>query len=247
MRLLLVNGNTTQAITDRATEAARLAAPAGVEIVGVTARFGANVVTTAPENLIAGHAVLEALAEHHDGFDAAILAISFDTALAEARELFPLPVHGITEAALDEAASLSAAIGVVIFGEASLPLYRGVFARHAASSAIAEVAAIDVASTNAYLTAERLDEAVLAQVARMSAAHDIGAAVICGAAVAGIAARLQPRCRTRLVDGVPAAVRAAVSQASAGPRMPAPARPALARSVEMTGVSAALAAAFGRG
>ena len=63
MKLLLVNGNTTQAVTDRVVaEATRCAAP-GTAIAGVTARLGVSIVSTeAEEEEIAGHAVLDAVA-----------------------------------------------------------------------------------------------------------------------------------------------------------------------------------------
>ena len=100
MRLLLVNGNTTQAVTDAVcAEARRICAP-GTEIEGATASFGADIVTTHAGNAVAAHAVLDVLASHTGRYDAAILAISFDSGLAAARELFPVPVIGMTEAAL---------------------------------------------------------------------------------------------------------------------------------------------------
>ena len=244
MRILLVNGNTTQEITDRAVAAARRAAPKGTEVVGISAPFGANVVTTSPENLIAGHAILDALARHHQGFDAVILAISFDTALAEARELLRIPIYGITESALLEAVKKSDKIGVIIFGAASLPLYRSVFDRYPSSRAIAEVAMIDVASTKAYVTAGGLDVAILTEVNRMVRAHGIGATVICGAALAGIAERLQPQCDCLLVDGVPAAIRAALASQGAPGSGQEIAQSTLARSVRLSGVSTELALLF---
>jgi allantoin racemase len=88
MKLLLVNGNTTQAVTDRVLAEARRCAAAGTEVTGATARFGVNIVSTEAENDIAAHAVLDALSATHAGHDAAILAISFDTALAGRARFF---------------------------------------------------------------------------------------------------------------------------------------------------------------
>ena len=239
MRLLVVNGNTTQAITDRAVAVARRIAPPDCEIVGVTAPFGPEVVTQAPENLVAGHAILDALARHHHGFDAAILAISFDTALAEARALLPIPVYGITESALSAATDAADGIGLVTLGAASLPLYRQVFARHSAAAAIRDVAVVEPGSIQAYAAGEGLDHAILAEVERMRRDHAIGAAVICGAAVAGAAERLQPRTACPLFDGLVAAVRRALR------RDPTAGAPAAERK-RLAGVSGPLAALFDR-
>ena len=81
MRLLLINGNTTQAITDRCAAAARAVAGPGTEIVAATARRGPAIIGTRAENALAAAAVVELIAEHAGSCDAALIAISFDTAL----------------------------------------------------------------------------------------------------------------------------------------------------------------------
>jgi allantoin racemase len=213
MRILIINGNTTQAITDRAVAAAQATAGAAAQIIGLTAPFGPAVVTIASENEIAARAILQALAEHHHGFDAVILAISFDTALAEARALVPIPVHGITEEALKAAASLSDRIGVISIGEVSQPLYRDVFTRYPESRLIVGRSVIDMADASSYVTAGSLDERIVAEAERLSREAKAEAVVICGAALAGAGARLQPRLSRPLIDGVQAATRAALAAA----------------------------------
>ena len=79
MRILLINGNTTAAITDRCAAAARAAATPGTEIVPLTAKRGPRIIGTRAENALAGAAVIELLAENAGSADAAIIAISFDT------------------------------------------------------------------------------------------------------------------------------------------------------------------------
>jgi len=123
MKLLLVNGNTTQAVTDRVIAEARRCAAPGTEVAGATARFGVNIVSSEAENDIAAHAVLDTLSATHAGQDAAILAISFDTALAGARQILPIPVIGMTEAALHTACLLGRRFGLISFGTASRFLY----------------------------------------------------------------------------------------------------------------------------
>src|SRR5437879_13317023 len=63
MKVLLVNGNTTQTVTERVLAEARRCGAPGTEIMGVTARFGVSIVSTEAENDIAAHAVLDVLAE----------------------------------------------------------------------------------------------------------------------------------------------------------------------------------------
>ena len=123
MKLLLLNGNTTQAVTDRVLAEARRCAAPGTEVTGVTARFGVSIVSTEAENDIAAHAVLDILSATYADHDAAILAISFDTALAGVRQILPIPVIGMTEAALHTACLLGRRFGLISFGTASRWLY----------------------------------------------------------------------------------------------------------------------------
>jgi allantoin racemase len=53
MRILVVNGNTTQALTELAPGEARRAASPGTEVEGVSARFGAALVSNPAHDVIA--------------------------------------------------------------------------------------------------------------------------------------------------------------------------------------------------
>lgn len=243
MRLLLINGNTTEAVTQKVvTEARRVAAP-GTEIVGVTAAFGASIVTREAENTIAGHAVLDLLARHHAGFDAAVLAISFDTALEAARQISPIPVLGMTDSALIAAGEEGGRVGVVLFGGVSRPLYEALFARLESGRAIAAIRVIEITSVAAYLDTAALESAILAEVAAL-AAEGIHSVVICGAAMAGIAERLQPRSLARLFDGIPCAIRRAEALVASGSWTPQP-PVARVQAITFPGISADLAALLG--
>jgi hypothetical protein len=130
-RILAINPNTSAAVTDAFVAEARRRAPWDVTVEGVTGRFGAGIVSTEAENVVAGHSALALAAEHAAGFDAVILAISFDTALRALRETLPVPVVGITEAALRAAGARP--LGVVCFGAVSLPLYVRLIAAYGVS------------------------------------------------------------------------------------------------------------------
>jgi Asp/Glu/hydantoin racemase len=100
MRLLLVNPNVTERITDIMAAEARRSASHTTEIVTATARFGTPYIENRAEAAIAAHAVLDTLADRAEGCDAAIVSAFGDPGLAGARELFDFPVVGISEAAL---------------------------------------------------------------------------------------------------------------------------------------------------
>ena len=115
MRVLLINPNITEAMTESmAAEARRFASPS-TEIIAVTAAFGTQYVENRIEAAIAAHAVLDALAKHAAGCDAALICAFGDPGLAAAREFVDIPVVGIEE--VRDSRSLDA--GTAIFD--SLP------------------------------------------------------------------------------------------------------------------------------
>lgn len=115
MRLLLVNPNTTEAMTDQMTKVAQRVAGPTVEIVPVTASRGVPYIASRAEAQIAGVEVLEIIAEHQKSTDAAIIAAFGDPGIIAARELFDMPVVGMAEAALVTAALMGERFGVVTF------------------------------------------------------------------------------------------------------------------------------------
>ncbi|MGB0554267.1 MAG: aspartate/glutamate racemase family protein [Alphaproteobacteria bacterium] len=113
MKILLVNPNITDAVTDvMALEARRSASP-GVEIHAATAAFGAQYIETRVEAAVASHALLDVLAERAHGYDAVIVSAFGDPGLAAAKEMLDIPVVGLSEASLHTAYTLGRRIVVV--------------------------------------------------------------------------------------------------------------------------------------
>ena len=100
MRILVLNPNTTPAITARLATAAIQAAAVGTIIGTATAARGVPYIATRAEAQIGGAVALEMLAEYHRDYDAAIIAAFGDPGLFAARELFDIPVVGMAEAAM---------------------------------------------------------------------------------------------------------------------------------------------------
>ena len=115
MRLLLINPNTTQAMTDQLTKVAQAVAGPAVEIVSVTASRGVPYIASRAEAQIAGVEVLEIIADHRKDTDAAIIAAFGDPGIVAARELFDMPVVGMAESALVTAALMGERFAVVTF------------------------------------------------------------------------------------------------------------------------------------
>lgn len=239
MRILVANANTTEAITALCADAARAAAAPGTEILAATPRFGVAVISTRAENAIAGHALLELLAEHAGQIDAAILAVSHDTALEAARQLMPCPVVGMTEAACLTACMLGGRFGIITFG--GIEMYRELVARYGLESRLADIVAVNATPPEAVAEPDSVGTKVLAATKAL-AAEGANSVVLAGAALAGFDNRLQEAAPVPLLDGMACGVRMAEMLVSL--RLPKPGAGTYARPVgrAAAGISPALAA-----
>ncbi|MBE9606371.1 hydantoin racemase [Acetobacteraceae bacterium H6797] len=241
MRILVANANTTVAITELCAEAARKAAP-GHEIVPATPRFGPAVISTRTENAIAAHALLELLAEHAGAVDAVVLAVSHDTALEAARQMMPCPVVGMTEAACFTACLVAGRFGLVTFG--GVETYRELIARHGLTSRLSGLLGVDTTPQGALADPSGARAKVLAGIEKL-VADGADAVVMGGAALAGMAAVLQPQVKVPLLDGIACAVKTAEMLVSLGlPRATAGSLAAPQGRASL-GLSPALAALLG--
>ncbi len=213
MRLLLINPNTNQATTATMQRIAQAAAPAGVVIEAATVTHGAALLTN--EALLAmGAVATEALVASTDlsPYAGIIIAAFGDPGLDACRALAPIPVTGIAEAAMEEAA----AFGRFAIATTTTDLVEAIARRliaygHADRFAGTWLTPGDAAALMA--DPARL-EAVLGQVvAEGIAASAPDAVIIGGGPLAAVAERLRPRFTVPLVEPVPAAVRLAVSRA----------------------------------
>lgn len=244
MRLLVLNANTSEFVTQKVAAQARLAAAASTEIVPATCSFGARVITTRSELAIAEHATLDALAQQADGCDAVVLAVSYDTALLAAREMLTIPVVGITEAALLTACMLGTRTGVIVFGKRVLPLYQEAALLRGLASRISGWRALESQVPYGNGDQSEVDQLVV-DAALSLVEHDAcEVIVLAGAVMAGVPGRLQTRIPVPVIEGLSCAVaqaellvRLGCPKAATGSLAPLPAR-------EVIGVSPALRARF---
>ena len=241
MRLLLINPNTTQAMTDKVLAVARAGVGDGVELVGATGRFGAAYVASRAAYAIAGHAALDAWANAPGDFDAVVLACFGDPGLDALREICPVPVVGMADASLMAAAQLGARIGIVTGGERWGPMLREFVAARGFGDRVASIRT--VAPTGADIA--RDPDGSLTMLAQSCAATvDEGADVVIlgGAGLAGLADRMRERVPVPLVDGVLAAVGQALMLAGLAAGKATRGSFAQTPSVDSTGLSPGLAA-----
>ena len=245
MKLLLINPNLTQAVTDRVLQAAQAAARPGTELLAVTGSFGPQVIGSRAENALAAHGVLELVAQHAPGCDAVVLAVSLDTALWACRELLDIPVVGMTEAGLLTAAMLAPRFGLLTYGQRLVPVYRELVEATGLIGRLAAIGAVDVTPQQTFSEPERVLAAVQAEAQRLV---DAGAeaVLLAGAAMAAMAPALQPALPVPLIDGVSCAV--GLAETLAHQRWMKPRRGSVSATGgrEVHGVSDELKALMGR-
>jgi Asp/Glu/hydantoin racemase len=147
--------------------------------------------------------------ERHATVDAAVIAAFGDPALGGARELFPIPVIGLTEAGLLAACLLGARFSIITFAQALTPWYRECLAWHGLPARCAAIRAIDATFTS-LADVQDENQAHLIALANRSVAED-GADVIVfsGAPLAGLAAKVRDRINVPVIDCAAAAIRLA--------------------------------------
>jgi allantoin racemase len=207
MRILVVNPNTTQSMTDKAAEAARSVAGRGTEIIPATARMGPASIEGHYDGALALPGLLSQIAVA-EGIDAAVIACFDDTGLDAARSLAGFPVLGLCESALVTAGFLAQRFTVVTTLERSRVLLENLVRRYG-FGARARVRAADIP----VLELEDIASGALGKLRgqiELALAQDGAEAIILGCAgMADLAHKLQQEYGVPVVDGVSAAVKQA--------------------------------------
>ena len=212
-RILYINPNATEGMTDAIVTTARAALP-GVEVAGVTNRDGPPAIEGAEDGEAAIPGVLARVREARA--DAIVIACFDDTGLAEARAAAPCPVIGIGQASYVMSGLLGLRFSVVTSVAAAIPVIRGNIDRNGFSGTCASVRA----SGLAVLAIDEGSEATRVHLADafLRARNEDGAeAVVLGCAgMTGLRDDLAARTGITLIDGVAASAHLALAAARYG-------------------------------
>jgi len=218
MRILILNPNTTEAVTNLMVRAGQAVAAVGTELVPMTAPRGFPYISTRAEAQIGGAVALEMLAEAHRSVDGAILAAFGDPGLLGARELFDIPIVGVSEAAMLTACMLGRRFVIVTFARALSNWYHDCVEMHGLESRCAGIFALDKAfSSIEDVQSENLDP--LADLANR-VVEEMGADVMifAGAPLSGLSSKVRDRIPVPIVDPIAAAVKQAEALIALRPR-----------------------------
>lgn len=217
-RILLINPNTSRATTRMMVRIARAVAPPGVAVLGATAARGPRVILDGPALLAAAREVTRLGAARTRGIAGVIVGAFGDPGLAALRTALPVPVTGIAEAAM-----LEAARGGRRFGIATVtPELVGPIADRARELGLAgNLTGIQLTQSDpTWLFADpgRLDAEMLVAIRRCIERDGAQAVAIGGGPLGLVAMRLARRVAVPLVAPVPAAMRTLLAMMARGGR-----------------------------
>jgi Asp/Glu/hydantoin racemase len=218
MRILLLNPNTSESVTDLLFAAGQQAAAPDTRLIPCTAPRGVPYIATRAEAQIGGAIALEMLAEQYSNVDAAIIAAFGDPGLLGARELFDIPVVGMAEAAMLTACMLGRRFAIVTFARALGPWYQECVEMHGLRKRCAGIRMLD-GEFRSISDVQEEKEALLVELANRAVQDDEADVVIlAGAPLAGLAEKVRDRIPVPVVDQIAAAVKQAESLVTLAPR-----------------------------
>jgi Asp/Glu/hydantoin racemase len=218
VRLLIVNPNTTDAVTDLLVNAGRHVAAPDTELVPLTAPRGMPYISTRAEAQIGGAIALEMLAEHHGNAEAAIIAAFGDPGLFAARELFDIPVIGMSEAAMLTARMLGKRFAVVTFTKQLVGWFRDCVDMHQMAPHCVAVRAITEPFASMISVQVDKEDLLVELALRAVEEDDADVIILAGAPLAGLAQKVRERIPVPVVDPIAAAVKQAEALVALSPR-----------------------------
>lgn len=218
MKLLVVNPNTSEAMTAGIARAARAVAAPGTGIVAVNPGFGPQSIEGHFDEAVAAAGVAEQLRACTPAPDAAVIACFGDPGLDAAREALDGPVLGIAEAAFHAASMVATGFSVVTTMTRTCVIAERLVQRYGFERSCRGIHGTDIA----VLDLEHGGAAALAQIedcARQALARDRSEAIVLGCAgMAELAAALEQRLGVPVIDGVGVAVKFAEALVALGLR-----------------------------
>lgn len=218
MKILLINPNTSQHVTERMRANAQQAVGDAATVHAFTAQSGPAIISSRSENAIALAEMLRLAAAHQEGHDVLMLGVSIDTGLQALREMLDIPVVGMAEAALLTASMLGGKIGCLTLGAAMVPAYEELTASYGLASRVSKWRAVEVPSAFKATDADpEVERALILASEQLVQQDGSDVIVLCGAVLAGYARQVAKAVGVPVVDPAQAAALQALTLARMRP------------------------------
>lgn len=216
MKILVVNVNTTESMTESIAEQARSVAAPGTEIVGLTPFVGADSVEGNFESYLAAVGVMDRVLAYDQPFDAVVQAGFGEHGREGLQELLDVPVVDITDAAAHLAHLLGYRYSVVTTLDRAVPLIEERLLLAGLASHCASVRASGLSVLELEESPERAVAAIVDQ-ARCAVRDDRAEVIVLGCGgMAGLDREIREATSAPVVEGVSAAIKLAESLVALG-------------------------------
>lgn len=219
MRILMINPNMTQSMTDAMADVALETAGDIAQIIPSTATQGFPYISSRAEAQIAGAHVLETIAAHQGQVDAVIVAAFGDPGLVAARELFDIPVVGMAEAAVLMAAMLGERFAVVTFSPHMVRWYQDCVLQTGLGARFTGVRCPENPPESIDNIAIELKGDLIALAGQATAEDGADVIIMGGAPLAGLAPKIAQEANGILIDPIAAATAQAIAMLKLSPNL----------------------------
>ena len=206
MKLLIINPNTSTATNHRIEAIAKpLMAPSdSLEVV--SAKSGIEFIETIEQSNQTKSAVLEEVSQNSQSVDGIIIAAFSDPGLMEAKKLSSCPVIGIAEASMKIAQGLTERFAIITLGSQFSQIIRQNSLSYGIAEKLVEIKILpwSVAEVSANLLSHRED--FTEACGRLVSERDVGAVIVGGGPLSGIADVITDELPIPVFDGVRCAV-----------------------------------------
>lgn len=220
MKLLVINPNISHDVSRLIESEAMRSIRSGTELTLATAPFGVAYIETRAEALIGGYAALQIAAERYAQHDAVVVAAFGDPGLAALREVLPIPVVGMTEAALVSACQHGGRFSVIAISQRIQAWYRECIGFYGFDDRLASIRALDEPLPSIGRVRENQGER-LVELGRQAVEEDgADVLILAGAPLAGLARSVAHRLPVPALDGVTCALHQAQAMVDMGGASP---------------------------
>lgn len=207
MRILVVNPNTTQAMTDEIGAAAQAAAAPDTTIDCVSPESGPRSIEGHADEVLAAYNTLDLVARTHGQYDGYVIACFGDPAIAACREVADVPVVGIAEAAFHLASLVAYKWSIVTVLPRVKPFMEEVVHRNGMDARCASIRCTPLTVLEIEADIDRTKRMMLEE-ARDAIANDGAEAILLGCAGLGpIDKTMQEALGVPVFDGTACAVK----------------------------------------
>ncbi|MEH6576999.1 MAG: aspartate/glutamate racemase family protein [Amphritea sp.] len=246
MKILVINPNISQSVTDLIESEARRSIQPGTELTMATAPYGVAYIETRAEALIGGCATLEIAAEHYKTHDAIVVAAFGDPGLTALREAMPIPVVGMTESAVISACMQGGRFSVIAISQRIKAWYQECITSYGLDGRLASIRGLDEELQHIGRVQENQGERLIELAHEAINQDGADTLIMAGAPLAGIARTVSSQIPVPVLDGVTCALTQAQAMVNMGAATPSAGSYAQTPEKPYIGLSPALSELIGR-